>query len=110
MILLSRSEEIILLAVYKLQSNAYGVTIREQVNYDIGRYWPFGVIYKTLKKLKAKGYVEKIASDPVSERGGRTRYYYEITPSGISALEKILSIHSSIWQGIQDLSFEKKAK
>jgi len=110
MILLSRGEEIILLAVYKLQSNAYGVTIREQVNDDIGRYWTFGVIYKTLKKLKTKGYVEKIASDPVSERGGRTRYYYEITPAGISALEKILSIHSSIWQGIQDLSFEKKAK
>jgi PadR family transcriptional regulator PadR len=110
MILLSRSEEIILLTVYKLQGNAYGVTIREQVNTDIGRYWPFGVIYKTLKKLKAKGYVEKIASHPVSERGGRTRYYYEITASGISALEKILSIHSSIWRGIQDLSFEKKAK
>ena len=110
MLLLSRGEEIILLAVYKLQGNAYGVTIRELVNDDIGRYWPFGVIYKTLKKLKAKGYVEKIGSDPVSERGGRTRYYYEITPAGISALEKILSIHSLIWQGIQNFSFEKKAK
>lgn len=108
MILLSRAEEIILLAVYKLQGNAYGVTIREQINIDLGRYWPFGVIYKTLKKLKAKGYVEKMASDPVSERGGRTRYYYEITGEGIAALEKILSIHSSIWQGIQDLRFEKK--
>jgi len=110
MILLSRGEEIILLAVYKLQDNAYGVTIREQINDDIGRYWPFGVIYKTLKKLKAKGYVEKIASDPVSERGGRTRYFYEITSSGISALEKILNIHSAIWKGIQELNIEKKAK
>jgi PadR family transcriptional regulator PadR len=110
MILLSRSEEIILLAVYKLQGNAYGVTIREQVNKVLGRYWPFGVIYKTLKKLKAKGYVDKTASDPVSERGGRTRYYYEFTTEGITALQKILSIHSSIWRGIQDLDFEKKAK
>ena len=110
MILLSRSEEIILLTVYKLQGNAYGVTIRDKVNDDIGRYWPFGVIYKTLKKLKAKGYVEKMASDPLSERGGRTRYYYEITSEGIAALEKILSIHSSMWQGIQDLRFEKKTK
>ena len=110
MILLSRGEEIILLAVYKLQGNAYGVTIREQVNNDIGRYWPFGVIYKTLKKLKAKGYVDKTASDPVSERGGRTRYYYEITSEGIAALEKILDIHTSIWRGIQDLGLEEKAK
>ena len=110
MILLSRAEEIILLAVYKLQGNAYGVTIREQVNKDLGRHWPFGVIYKTLKKLKAKGYVDKTASDPVSERGGRTRYYYEITGDGISALEKILNIHSSIWQGIQKIGLKKKSK
>ena len=110
MLLLSRAEEIILLAVYKLQGNAYGVTIREQVNKDLGRYWPFGVIYKTLKKLKTKGYVKKSVSDPISERGGRTRYYYEITGDGISALEKILSIHSSIWRGIQGLDLEKKAK
>lgn len=108
MILLSRAEEIILLAVFKLQGDAYGVTIREQVNNDIGRYWPFGVIYKTLKKLKAKGYVEKMASSPVSERGGRTRYYYKITPEGISALEKIHNIHSSIWRGISQLGFDKK--
>ena len=110
MILLSRSEEIILLAVYKLKGNAYGVTIREQVNKDLGRYWAFGVIYKTLKKLKAKGYVDKTASDPVSERGGRTRYFYEVTPEGIAALEKILNIHTSIWRGIQNLGSEKKAK
>jgi DNA-binding PadR family transcriptional regulator len=110
MILLSRAEEIILLAVYKLQGHAYGVSIREQVNKDLGRFWPFGVIYKTLKKLKAKGYVDKTASNPISERGGRTRYYYEITRDGISALEKILRIHSSVWRGIQDTGLEKKAK
>ena len=110
MILLSRAEEIILLAVYKLRGDAYGVTIREQVNKDIGRYWPFGVVYKTLKKLKAKGYVKKNASDPVSERGGRTRYYYEITPEGILALDKILRIHSAIWNGFKGFSLEKKLK
>jgi len=110
MLLLSRGEEIILLAVYKLRGNAYGVTIREQVNKDIERHWPFGVVYKTLKKLKAKGYVERNASDPISERGGRSRYYYKITPEGVSALEKILNIHSAIWGGIEGISLEKKAK
>lgn len=108
MILLSRAEEIILMAVYKLQGDAYGVTIREQVKNDIGRYWPFGAVYKTLKKMKAKGFVRKFASDPVSERGGRTRYYYEITPEGVLALEEILRIHSAIWSGFKGLDVEKK--
>ncbi|MBA7645310.1 hypothetical protein ES703_53065 [subsurface metagenome] len=108
MILLSRAEEIILLAVYKLEGNAYGATIRDQIHKDIGRYWSFGTIYKTLKKMKVKKYLKKIASDPVAERGGRSRYYYEITPEGISALKKIRKVHSSVWKGVQSLSFDKK--
>lgn len=110
MILLSRSEEIILLAVYKQRGNAYGVTIREQVHKNIGRYWSFGVVYKTLKKMKTKGYVRKISSAPISERGGRSKYYYELTPEGIYALEKIRSVHSSLWKGIKELSIEQKAR
>ena len=103
MILLTRAEEIVLIAVHKLKDNAYGVTIREQVFADIGRYWAFGVIYKTLKKMEAKGYVERIASDPVAERGGRSRYYYRITPAGQEALFEILRIHDSLWKGVHVL-------
>jgi len=110
MILLSRAEEIILLAVYKQKDNAYGVTIREQVFKDIGRYWSFGVIYKTLKKMKVKGYIKKIPSAPISERGGRSKYFYALTPGGISALEKIKSVHSSLWKGIKKISIEQKTE
>jgi PadR family transcriptional regulator PadR len=110
MILLSRAEEIILLAVSKLEDQAYGVTIREQIFKDIGHHWSFGVIYKTLKKMKSKNYVKKIASEPLSERGGRSRYYYQITPEGVAELEKIRSVHSSIWKGILNFSFDDKSK
>ncbi len=108
--LLSRAEEIILLAVYKLEGNAYGVPIRDQIHKDIGQYWSFGVIYKTLKKMNAKEYVKKNASNPVAERGGRSRYYYEITPQGISALKKIRQVHASVWNKVKHLSLEKKGK
>ncbi len=108
--LLSRAEEIILLAVYKLEGNAYGVPIRDQIHKDIGQHWSFGVIYKTLKKMSAKKYVRKIASDPVAERGGRSRYYYEITPQGISALKEIRQVHSSVWNKVKHLSLEKKGE
>ncbi len=106
--LLSRAEEIILLAVFKLEGSAYGVPIREQIHKDIGQHWSFGVIYKTLKKMSAKEYVRKMASDPVAERGGRSRYYYEITPKGLSALKEIRRVHSSVWDKVQHLSLEKK--
>jgi len=108
LILLSRAEEIILLSVYKCGKNAYGVTIREQIYKDIGRYWSFGVIYKALKKMKNKGFVKKIRSLPIAERGGRSRYYYEVSPDGLAAMEEISRLHSSIWEGIPNLYFEKK--
>ncbi len=108
--LLSRAEEIILLAIFKLEGNAYGVPIRDQIHKDISQYWSFGVIYKTLKKMNAKEYVRKIASNPLAERGGRSRYYYEITPQGISALEEIRRVHSSVWNKVKQISLEKKVE
>ena len=72
MILLSRSEEIVLLAIWKLKSNAYGVTIRDQVSQDTGHEWSFGAIYKPLKKLLHRDFVKKTSSEPCAERGGRS--------------------------------------
>lgn len=107
MVLLTRAEEIVLLAVYKLGNNAYGVTIREQIHRDIGRYWAFGVIYKTLKKMLVKDFVDKIPSDPVAERGGRTRFYYRLTRKGFEALEAISRVHDSLWGSVGRLEYKE---
>lgn len=107
MIILTRAEEIILLAIYKLKDNAYGVTIREQVYEDIGIYWAFGAIYKTLKKMSAKGYVRKIASKPLAERGGRSKYFYRMTEEGRNALKEIARVNASLWDGSTRLEFKK---
>jgi PadR family transcriptional regulator PadR len=107
MIILTRAEEIILLAIHKLEDNAYGVTIRDQVYADIGVHWAFGVIYKTLKKMKAKGYVAKIASKPLAERGGRSKYYYRLTSEGREALQEIARVNASLWDGATRMEFEE---
>jgi len=107
MIILTRTEEIILLVIHKLKDDAYGVTIREQVYEDIGVYWAFGAIYKTLKKMKAKSYVEKIASQPLAERGGRSKYYYRLTLEGREALQQIARVNASLWDGVTRLEFKK---
>jgi DNA-binding PadR family transcriptional regulator len=110
MTLLSRAEEIILLAVYKLKDNAYGITIREQIHKDIGHYWSFGVIYKTLKKMRDKGYVVKAIGEPLKERGGRSRYFYKMTENGLKALKEIQTIHASSWGGVYESIWEEKSE
>jgi PadR family transcriptional regulator PadR len=106
MILLTRSEEIVLLAIWKLKDNAYGVTIRELVSKDTGHEWSFGAIYKPLKKLVHKAYVEKTSSEPYAERGGRSKYLYSLTTAGEKALKEIRKIYKAVWTEECKLSFD----
>ena len=106
MIPLSRSEEIVLLAVWKLQDNAYGVTIRDLVSKEMGHEWSFGAVYKPLKQLKHKHYVEKFGSQPTNDRGGRTKYLYTVTDEGVEALKNMRKIHDTIWTEESKLAFK----
>lgn len=106
MILLSRSEEIVLLAIWKLKDNAYGVTIRELISRDTGHEWSFGAIYKPLKKLLHRNFVEKSSSEPCAERGGRSKNLYTLTASGREALRKIRKIYNAIWTEESKIAFD----
>lgn len=104
--ILSRAEEIILLSILKLKNNAYGVSIREQIHRDTGDIWSFASIYTPLDRLNRKKYVQKIKSEPLPERGGKSRFYYQVTPEGKKALLKIQEAQQKIWLGIPDLKIE----
>jgi len=104
--ILSRSEEIILLTVWKLGENAYGVPIRELVSKDTGQDWSFGAVYKPLKQLLHKGYVEKSPSEPCAERGGRSKYMYTLTSAGRTALKEVRKIHKTLWTEKCELAFK----
>ena len=108
MILLSRSEEIVLLAIWKLKDNAYGVSIRELISRETGHDWSFGAVYKPLKKLDQKDYVRKQSSGPTNERGGRTKYLYTLTPAGVEALKEIRRVQSAVWSEASKLAFGEK--
>jgi len=104
--LLSRAEEIILLTILKLDNYAYGVNIREQIYRDTGDKWSFASIYKPLDKLNRKHYVQKIKSDPLPERGGRSRFYYKVTFEGKQALIRLYEAQQKIWSGVPDIKLE----
>ena len=69
--MLSRIEEILLLAIWKLEGNAYGISVREQVERDTGVKWISGAIYAPLNRLKKNGYVRTVQAKGSGERGGR---------------------------------------
>ena len=102
--LLSRKEEMILLAIWKLQDNDYGVTIREYIETKTGVKWLFGAIYSPLGRLVEWGFVESYESDPLPERGGRRKTLYRLTPDGKKALLKTKELNTALWLDIPPLT------
>ena len=106
--ILSRAEELVLLSVWKLQDNAYGVTIRKNIIKTTGQEWSIGAIYVPLDRLTKWGYLDAVDSDPTPERGGRRKRYYQLTESGFTALEHIKKVQQEMWGDLPNISFEEK--
>jgi len=97
--LLSRQEEIVLLAVWRLKEDASGVTIRQFITETTGKTWSIGSIYVPLDRLLSKGYLQGFYKDEANTRGGRKKRYYQLTTDGQRALEELLSLQKVLWEG-----------
>ena len=97
---LSKQEEQILLAVWRLGDEAYGVPIRQYLKEVTGKNISIGGIYVPLDRLVRKGFLEAEQSDPRPERGGMSRRYYRLTDGGVRALEAARSVHEKLWDGL----------
>lgn len=100
--LLTRAEEWILLAVWKLESNAYCIPIRTQLSEITGEKWSLGSIYMPLDRLVKKGYLMSHLSDSTPERGGRHKRIYELTHEGKNALLRVRHVQSLMWRDIPE--------
>jgi PadR family transcriptional regulator PadR len=84
--LLGSLEHIVLLAVARLGSNAYGMTVRQEIEKRTGRDLSIGAVYATLERLETKGYVSSSVGEPTAERGGRAKRLFQIEAAGERAL------------------------
>ena len=98
--LISRLEEIILLSIWRLQENAYGITILDEVAKATGKAWLTGSIYASLGRLLKRELVESYKGEPTPERGGRRKVFYQLTPEGQKALVEVRTVNSMIWSGL----------
>ncbi len=100
--LLTRSEEMLLLAVWRLQEDAYGVTIRDQMNNVSGKTSSFGALFVSLDRLVRKGHLESYMSDSLPIRGGKRRRMFRLTTKGRMALCEIRQVERALWHGISE--------
>jgi PadR family transcriptional regulator PadR len=105
---ISRSEEFLLLAVWRLKDNAYGVAIREQIKEATGKTWAYGALFVMLRRLEKKGYLKSYFTDPSPQRGGKSKRIFQLSAQGIKALKDVRKAQDSVWAGIEELSAQKE--
>jgi len=104
--IITRLEEAILIAVWKLQDNAYGVTINQSVSGSFNKKYTMGALYYSLDQLLRKGYVEKTVKSIPKETSGRSRTYYQLTKKGETALQEVRSYQEKLWKDIPEMTFK----
>ena len=92
-----------LLAVVRLASNAYGMTVRREIESATGRDISIGAVYPTLIRLEAKGFIRSYTGEPTAERGGRAKRYFRLTASGEEALRNTHEIIMKMSAGLKGL-------
>jgi len=105
---ISRSEEFLLLAVWRLKDNAYGVAIGEQIKEATGKTWAYGALFVMLRRLEKKGYLQSHFTDPSPQRGGKSKRIFQLSAQGIKALKDVRKAQDSVWAGIEELSSQEE--
>ncbi len=97
-------EQQVLLAVWRLGDDAYGTTVRDELEARIGRVVAQGAIYTTLVRLEKKGLVGSAMSDPTPVRGGKAKRFFRITPEGVQGVQAARSAMDRLWDGLPEAS------
>ena len=90
----------VMLALAHLGDDAYGVTIRREIEARTGRTVAIGAVYATLARLEEKGLVRFRVSDPQPVQGGRARKYFSLTGAGTRALRHSTAMLGRMMSGL----------
>jgi DNA-binding PadR family transcriptional regulator len=97
---LGEFEQSLLLAIFHLGDDAYGVRIRREIERRTGREVAVGALYTSLERLERKGLVTSRISEPTPERGGRSKRFYALRPAGAAALKASRARMDGMWAGL----------
>lgn len=107
---LTKAEELVLLTILKLKDEAYGVSIKNQIQQTTGQQVPYGTLYFLLDQLTQKGLVDKKKGAPTPERGGRSKTYYRLTVDGSNSLKRAFELQQKTWNGFVEMQHKEAGR
>ena len=105
---LGEFEEVVMLTVGVLYDEAYGVSIKKEIETRLSRKVSVGALQSALKRLEQKGYLQSREGEPTQERAGRPKKYFTITAYGKQALEYTRSTRNALWNEIPKVAWDLK--
>lgn len=98
---LGEFEHLVLLAVLRVDDDAYGLTVRRELERSTGRDVTIGAVYSTLDRLERKAMLVSHRSAPENRPGGRSRRQFTLTDDGRAALAESRALIDRMWQGVE---------
>jgi DNA-binding PadR family transcriptional regulator len=105
---LGEFEEIVMLTVGVLYNEAYGVSIKKEIEKRLNRNVSVGALQTALKRLEDKGYLKSREGEATEERAGRPKKFFTITAYGKKAMEYTRSTREELWSAIPKIAWEIK--
>jgi PadR family transcriptional regulator PadR len=96
-------EQLTMLAVLRLDEDAYGAAIQREIEVQTGRVVSVNAIYTTLDRLEAKGLLRSWIGAPTQERGGRRKKHYGLEPLGLAAISQAYRTMRRMSRGFERL-------
>lgn len=107
---LGEFEEIVMLTVGILYQEAYGVSIKKEIEDRLARRVSVGALQSALQRLERKGYLRSYEGERTEKRIGRPKRYFEITMTGKEAIEYTRTTRNELWNAIPKLALDIKPK
>ena len=105
---LGEFEELVLLTVAVLYNEAYGVVITEEIERQTERSVSISAVHAALHRLSEKGMVSSHLGGATSERGGRRKRFFTVTPAGSKVLHQIRNQRQQLWSLIPPQALQWK--
>ena len=101
-------EEVVMLTVGILYNDAYGVSIKKEIEQRLSRSVSVGALQTALKRLEDKGYLRSHEGEATEERAGRPKKYFEITALGKRAMKYVKNTRDELWRAIPEIALSRK--
>ncbi|MEQ9099874.1 MAG: PadR family transcriptional regulator [Imperialibacter sp.] len=103
-------EELCLLAVGVLYPEAYGLSIKDEIESRTGRSATISTVHSTLIRLQEKGLLQSEMGGATEERGGRTKRLFELTAFGKNVINEARELRNGMWRDIPKVIWEGSSK